>query len=175
MPNQIRNRTRDLPRFRLRTPERPANRASARAVYAVAAVLYLVAGVLLSTNGIFFGDALSRLQSAESVFHSRYPTLVNIGFVFTPLTTLAELPFALLSPLFPSLTASALAAAVVSALFMAGAVLQVWLIGKDCGVGTAYLVTVTVVFASNPMVVLYTANGMSEARSCSPAVGPRGA
>lgn len=165
MPTQTRtqNRTPFRPRFRVRRPDRHINQTTALVVYGLAAALYLTVGIVLSAQGIFFGDALSRLQTAESVFFSDRPALANIGFVFTPLTTLAELPLTVLSPLLPALTASALAATAVSALFMAGAVRQVWLVGKDGGVSTVFLVTVTVLFATNPMIVLYGANGMSEA------------
>lgn len=132
-------------------------------VFAAAAVLYLVAGVVLAWQGIFFGDALSRLQAAESVLFSRSPQLVNIGFVFTPLSTVSELPLVALSPWIPAMTSWALAGAIVSALFMAGAVRQVWLAGRDNGAGTGFLAVVTLLFAANPMIVLYGATGMSEA------------
>ena len=96
-----------------RVPRRPVT------VFVSAAALYLVVGVLLTSQGFFLGDALSRLQSAQSVLFSRSPTLVDIGFVFTPLTTLCALPLVALDPWIPAMTDLALAGVIVSALFSA--------------------------------------------------------
>lgn len=132
------------------------------AVFGLASLLYLCAGILLTGRGIYLGDALSRLQSAQAVLFSRSPALVDIGFVFTPLSTLCELPLIALDRWIPAMTDRALAGVVVSALFTAGAVLQVWLTGTDRGLRTPYLVAVTLLFALNPMVVVYAGTGMSE-------------
>lgn len=139
-----------------RVPRRPVT------VFGLAAALYLVVGVLLTSHGFFLGDALSRLQSAQSVLFSRSPALVDIGFVFTPLTTLCALPLVALDPWIPAMTDRALAGVIVSALFSAGAVLQVWFTGVDRGLRTPYLSTVTVLFAVNPMLLFYAGTGMSE-------------
>lgn len=138
-------------------------RSSDTAVFTAAAVVYLVAGTVVAFDGVFFGDALSRVQSAAAVLFSRTPALVDIGFVFTPLSTLLELPLVALTPWIPAMSDRALAGVIVSALFMAGAVLQVWRTGADRGLRTSLQVVLTVIFAVNPMVVLYGANGMSEA------------
>ena len=42
------------------------------------------------------GDALSRVQAAESVLFSRDPHLAAIGFIFTPLTAMVQIPAILL-------------------------------------------------------------------------------
>ncbi|CAM5346061.1 hypothetical protein CVAR21S_00649 [Corynebacterium variabile] len=131
-------------------------------VFGLASLFYLCAGVLLTGRGFYLGDSLSRLQSAQSVLFSRSPALVDIGFVFTPLNTLCELPLVALDHWIPAMTDRALAAVTVSALFTAGAVLQVWLTGTDRGLRTPYLVAVTLLFALNPMVVIYAGTGMSE-------------
>lgn len=131
-------------------------------VFSVAFLIYLAIGVLLAYRGIFLGDALSRLQSAQSVLFSRSPGLVDIGFVFTPLSTVSALPFVALSPWIPAMTDRALAGVIVSALFTAGAVLQVWWTGLDRGLRTPYLATVTALFALNPLVIFYAVSGMSE-------------
>ena len=138
-------------------------RSSDTVVFTAAAVVYLVAGTVAAFDGVFFGDALSRVQSAAAVLFSRTPALVDIGFVFTPLSTLLELPLVALTPWIPAMSDRALAGVIVSALFMAGAVLQVWRTGADRGLRTSLQVVLTVIFAVNPMVVLYGANGMSEA------------
>lgn len=131
-------------------------------VFGLASLFYLCVGTVLTGRGYFLGDALSRLQSAQSVLFSRTPALVDIGFVFTPLNTLCSLPLVALDPWIPAMTDRAYAGVIVSALFTAGAVMQVWLIGVDRGLRTPYQATVTLLFAMNPMVILYAGTGMSE-------------
>lgn len=65
---------------------------------------------------------------------SRDPHLAAIGFIFfTPLTAMVQVPIIALSPLWPVLAERALSATVMSALFMAGAVVQVLSMGIDRG------------------------------------------
>lgn len=61
------------------------------------------------------------------------------------------------------MTARALSGSAMSALFMAGAVLQILSAGIDRGLPRAYSLAVAVLFAVNPMIVFYGSNGMSEA------------
>ena len=49
-------------------------------------------------NGFIIGDALSRVSAAQSVLFSRDPHLAAIGFIFTPLTAMVEIPAILLEP-----------------------------------------------------------------------------
>lgn len=132
--------------------------------FGVTFALYLVVGYWLQVrNGFILGDALSRVQASESVLYSRDPHLAAIGFIFTPLTAMVEIPAMLLAPLWPDITARAFAGSIMSALFMAGAVVQMFSLGSDRGLPRAYTVAITVLFALNPMVVFYGSNGMSEA------------
>ncbi len=132
--------------------------------FGVTFALYLVVGYWLQVrNGFILGDALSRVQASESVLYSRDPHLAAIGFIFTPLTAMVEIPAMLLAPLWPDMTARAFAGSIMSALFMAGAVVQMFSLGSDRGLPRAYTVAITVLFALNPMVVFYGSNGMSEA------------
>lgn len=133
-------------------------------LFVVVWLIYLAVGVYLAADVRFFvGDSLSRVQSAQSVLFSRDPHLSAIGFIFTPLTAIVQLPLTALTPIFPALTTSALSAAVMSSAFMAGSVVQVSGIGRDRGVAPAISIAVTVCYAANPMIVFYAANGMSEA------------
>ncbi|WP_067542687.1 ArnT family glycosyltransferase [Nocardia crassostreae] len=133
-------------------------------MFAAATLLYAGAAVYLSVgHGFLMGDALSRSQVTEAALFSRDPHLSSIGFVFTPLTALAQLPFVALAPLFPWITYWGLAGAFMSALFMAGAVLMILGIGTDRGLPGWMTWGVTAAFALNPMIVFYAANGMSEA------------
>ena len=132
--------------------------------YVLAFSVYAAAGYWLQVdNGFIIGDALSRVSAAQSVLFSRDPHLAAIGFIFTPLTAMLQMPAVLLSPLWPDLTERAFAGSLMSAAFMAGCVVQVMGIGTDRGLPRAYIVVITALFALNPMIVFYGSNGMSEA------------
>lgn len=132
--------------------------------YVLAFSVYAAAGYWLQVdNGFIIGDALSRVSAAQSVLFSRDPHLAAIGFIFTPLTAMLQMPAVLLSPLWPDLTERAFAGSLMSAAFMAGCVVQVLGIGTDRGLPRAYIVVITALFALNPMIVFYGSNGMSEA------------
>lgn len=134
------------------------------AIFFVCWAVYLGIGVFLAVDQqFFFGDALSRVQAAQSVLFSRDPHLSAIGFIFTPLTAIVQLPLIALSPVFPALTADALSAVIMSSAFMAGSVALLAGIARDRGVPAALSAVVLVAFAVHPMIVLYGANGMSEA------------
>lgn len=125
---------------------------------------YLLVGAYLALVVQFhFGDALSRVQSAQSVLFSRTPHLSAIGFVFSPLTTIVQLPLTALSGWWPALTTSGMSGVIMSSGFMAGSVIQVAGISSDRGLNRTVTTLITVCYALNPMVLLYAANGMSEA------------
>ena len=130
---------------------------------AVSATYFAVGAVLSLWFGLMMGDALSRTYAAQAVLHSRDPHVAAIGFVFTPLTALLQLPIVAFSDLFPAITRWNLSAVAVSAVFMAGAVLQIRGICVERGLGRIHTTALTAVFAVNPMIVFYGANGMSEA------------
>ena len=133
-------------------------------LFAVTSVVYLGVGYWLQDrHGFMLGDALSRDLASESVIFSRDPHLAAIGFIFTPLTAMVEVPIMALNPLFPDLISRALAGTVMSALFMAAAVVQIFGIGADRGLPRWYSLTTATLFAVNPMIVFYGSNGMSEA------------
>ncbi|HEX5145296.1 MAG TPA: ABC transporter [Mycobacterium sp.] len=127
-------------------------------------LLYLAVGYWLQdVHGFIIGDALSRVQAAESVLYSRDPHLAAIGFIFTPLTAMVEIPVLLAAPLWRDLTGYAFAGTFMSALFMAGTVVQFFSMGVDRGLPRSYTVTIAALFALNPIIVFYGSNGMSEA------------
>ncbi|MFF0817782.1 ArnT family glycosyltransferase [Rhodococcus sp. NPDC003318] len=133
-------------------------------VYSASLLVYLVVGYLLAVHeGFALGDALSRVQSAQGVLLSRDPHLASIGFIFTPMTAMVEIPLAALSSWFPALTRFGVAGVIMSSVFMAGAAVQIWAIGADRGVPRWQQVAITVLFTVNPMIVFYGATGMSEA------------
>lgn len=133
-------------------------------VFGVALIAYLaVAWVLVFGLNSIIGDAWSRVGNAYYVLFSRDPHLAAIGFVWNPLPSLAMMPLLPFKAVWPSLVTDGLAANIVSAAFMAGAVTQVLGIFRDLGLGRLARLALTAAFALNPMIVLYAANGMSEA------------
>ncbi|MGW0182944.1 ABC transporter [Nocardia sp. NPDC003345] len=135
-----------------------------RWLFLVATLAYLAAGLYLAIEPHYiFGDSLSRTSAARSALFSRDPHLAAIGFIFTPLTTLIQLPVVVLSHWWPVITSLNLTGVLMSAPFMAGAVVQIRGICLDRGIPAWLMWLLTAVFALNPMVVFYAANGMSEA------------
>jgi hypothetical protein len=133
-------------------------------VYFIALAVYLACGYWLQVqHGFILGDALSRVSAAQSVLFSRDPHLAAIGFIFTPLTAMLQIPAIALSPLWPDLAERAFAGSMMSAVFMAGCVVQIMGMGFDRGLPRGYVVTITALVALNPMIVFYGSNGMSEA------------
>ncbi|NDK89942.1 glycosyltransferase family 39 protein [Gordonia desulfuricans] len=133
-------------------------------LFAALWLLYLAVGLYLALVAHFyFGDALSRVQSAQSVLFSRNPHLAAIGFIFTPLTVIVQLPLTALTPWIPEMTTAAVSAVIMSSVFMTAAVVQVAGIARDRGLNRTVSTLAVACFALNPMVVLYAANGMSEA------------
>lgn len=132
--------------------------------WAASFMVYVAVGYWLQVkNGFILGDALSRVSAAQSVLFSRSPHLAAIGFIFTPLTAMVQIPVIAASPIFPDLAARAFAGSIMSAAFMAGAVVQILSMGTDRGLPRWYAVTIAAVFALNPMIIFYGSNGMSEA------------
>ena len=127
-------------------------------------VVYVAVGYWLQVdNGFILGDALSRVSAAQSVLFSRSPHLAAIGFIFTPLTAMVQIPVIAASPIFPDLAARAFAGSIMSAAFMAGAVVQILSMGADRGLPRWYALTIAALFGLNPMIIFYGSNGMSEA------------
>ena len=132
--------------------------------YVVALIVYIGVGYWLQVrNGFILGDALSRVSAAQSVLFSRDPHLAAIGFIFTPLTAMLQIPAIALSPLWPDLAERAFAGSLMSAAFMAGCAVQIMGIGMDRRLPRGYVIAITALFALNPMIVFYGSNGMSEA------------
>jgi len=133
-------------------------------VFFASLVLYLAVGYWLQVrHGFIIGDALSRVSAAQTVLFSRDPHLAAIGFIFTPLTAMVQIPAIAISPLWPDMAERAFSGTIMSSIFMAGAVVQVFGMGADRGLPRAYSVAIAVLFAVNPMIVFYGSNGMSEA------------
>lgn len=127
-------------------------------------VLYLAVGYWLQVHhGFIMGDTLSRVAATQSVLFSRDPHLAALGFIFTPVAAMVQIPAIALSTLWSDIAARAFSGTIMSAAFMAGAAVQILSMGTDRGLPRAYSLTITLLFALNPMIVFYGSNGMSEA------------
>ena len=131
--------------------------------FVVAALGYALVGAYLTHQGSIVGDAESRVADAWYVFFSRDPHVAAVGFVWNPLPSFASAPFFLLKGVFPVLTERAYAGSLMSAMFMAGAVVQVRGAVREAPAPPLLAWVLVLAFALNPMVIYYGANGMSEA------------
>ncbi|MGE2689504.1 ArnT family glycosyltransferase [Mycolicibacterium pulveris] len=140
------------------------NRRLRVTVFLLALTCYLAVGYWLQVrHGFILGDALARVSAAQAVLFSRDPHLAAIGFIFTPLTAVVQIPAIALSPLWPDMAERAFSGTIMSAVFMAGAVIQIMSMGTDRGLPRGYVLAITALFALNPMIIFYGSNGMSEA------------
>jgi hypothetical protein len=134
------------------------------ALFAACFALYAAIGAYLVIHaGSILGDAQSRVADGFYVFFSRDPHLAAVGFVWNPLPSFAAAPFFLLRGILPAVVERAYAGSLMSACFMAGAVVQVRGAVRESGVDRTLGRVLVAAFALNPMVLYYGANGMSEA------------
>jgi len=132
--------------------------------FAGSTALYLAAAVdLVLIRHAVLADALSRVAGSYFALYSRDPHLAAIGFVRMPLPSLLTLPLLPFKAVFPALTQAGFAANIISALFMAGAVVQVDRILLDAHVERRLRLAVTALFALQPMLIYAGANGGSQA------------
>jgi hypothetical protein len=132
--------------------------------FAGSLALYLAVAVdLVLVRHAVLADALSRVAGGYFALYSRDPHLAAIGFVRMPLPSLLMLPLLPFKGIFPALTQAGFAANIISALFMAGAVVQVHGILTDAHVERRLRLALTVLFALQPMLIYTGANGSSEA------------
>ncbi|MBK5305301.1 MAG: hypothetical protein JJD92_01290 [Frankiaceae bacterium] len=133
-------------------------------IFLPAFAVYVTIGALLAFKyNSFHGDAQSRLANAFYVLFSRDPHMGAIGFVWNPLPSLSVMPLLLLKGIWPALVDRAFAANIMSAAFMAGSVVLVHAILRDLLVRRTARLVLTVLFAVQPMILIYGGNGMSEA------------
>ncbi len=125
--------------------------------------VYLIAGMVLVFGfDVIMTDAISRVANASYMIRGREPHMAAVGFVWTPLPSLLMLPLLPLQALFPALLTDGLAANVISAIAMSGAVRQAHLILKRSSLSPQIIWALTATFAIQPVVFFYGANGMSE-------------
>ena len=133
-------------------------------VAGIAFTAYLVVAVLLDfVYRTLPGDAVSRMANGFYVLYSRDPHLAAMGFVWTPLTSIADMVPLLFKDLWPALASHDFAGSLVTVFSMTGAVHQLRSALREWGVRRGARLTVTALFALNPMIIFFAANGMSEA------------
>ena len=162
---------RKIPRLPDGPPVDPRNKRSlgrriineGSVVFLVVFGIYLTVAVLLDFKYLVFpGDAFSRMANGFYIIYSRDPHLAAVGFVWTPLQSLADLVFLLGNHLWPDLSHRDMAGSLVSALSMAGAAYQICAALREWGVSRTPRLVLTACFAINPMILYYSGNGMSE-------------
>lgn len=128
---------------------------------AAAFVQYLLVAVwLLNVQSYLLLDGASRTITAEILVLSRDPHLGAMGFYWPPLPMLVRVPFVLLlAPFEQSIYSGAVSTALLSALVIP--VLAA--IARELRLSTAQTAVLVALYALNPVVVFYAANGMSEA------------
>ena len=142
----------------------PVHRPGGRRIFVIVLACYLVVGaVLVFGFDSIMEDALSRVAAASSVWWSSDPKLAAIGYVWTPLPALLMVAFTPLRALWPGLVSTGWLAVMISAVAMACSVATLHGILADLRLRPALRLLVTVLFALQPLIVIYSANGMTEA------------
>jgi hypothetical protein len=143
-------------------PRRRYRQSETVVIFAGAFGLYLVAAGFLIHDNIVFPDAISRMANAFYVLFSRDPHLPAMGFVWNPLPSFALLPILPFKSVFPGLVVNGAAGAIQSALSMAGAVAGISVCLRKLRVPTLSRRILVVLFAVQPMILLYAGSGQSE-------------
>ncbi len=123
-------------------------------------ILYLaIAYYLVFDLQFVFGDAVSRTEKAFLVFHDDMPKISSIGFIWTPLPSLLQVPLVLIK----SLARYGLSGNIVSALFGALSCLYIYKFIDRVHLNGFFKIIFLMLFGLNPMIAFYSSNGMSEA------------
>jgi hypothetical protein len=132
-------------------------------VFILAFASYLTVAILLAFKyGTMTGDAFSRMANGFYIIYSGDPHVAAVGFVWTPLQSIADMVLLLGNHIWPALAHYDMAGSLVSSLAMAGAAYQLLSSLREWGVTRGPRILLTGFFALNPMILLYGGNGMSE-------------
>jgi hypothetical protein len=146
-------------RERRAAPRRLGNFQESALLFVILYAIYAFIGYrLVVDQHVVVLDGLSRLAHAYFAWYNEPAKLASIGFEWPPVMTMVFLPLALIKPLATSFAALPL----TSALFGAGLVVMVNRILSTFGMRLVLRLPLVLLFAANPMLVYYAANGMAE-------------
>ena len=119
-------------------------------------------GIYLGTHRVLLGDAMSRTANAFYVLNSKPYNLTSMGLVWNPLPSVMQLPFVWAAKLWRPLVTKGISMSFISALFAAWGAKALYhsFHVMKCREGDALLLTL--MYALNPYVLFYGANGMTE-------------
>lgn len=113
-------------------------------------------------QGILLGDASSRTANAFYVLFCKPYRLTSMGLVWNPLPSFLQLPFIALAKLWRPFATKGIGAAVMTAFFAGWSVKKLLTTFQAFQVSRFWSVLLTLIYAFNPYVFFYGANGMSE-------------
>jgi hypothetical protein len=131
-------------------------------IFALVFLAQFAFGAWMATRGFQWGDAFYRSVSALFVVHGADPKLANIGFVWMPLPTLLNLPWAALTPFWPDIVSSGISSASTSAMCGGATAALLLVTAKRLGLPRSLGWTFALVVSTNPMLFLYSGTGMAE-------------
>lgn len=144
---------------------RPASGGLVNGAVVIFALVFLAQfsfGAWMATRGFQWGDAFYRSVSALFVLHGADPKLANIGFVWMPLPTLLNLPWAALTPVWPDIVSSGVASAMTSAVCGGATAALLLVTAKRLGLPRSLGWGFALIVSANPMLFLYAGTGMAE-------------
>ena len=131
----------------------------------LAVIVFLLewaAGIWMGYRGVLLGDAMSRTANAFYVLNSQPYTLTSMGLVWNPLPSVIQLPFVWASKLWRPLVTKGISMSFASALFAAWGAKALYSCFHTMKCRERDALLITLLYALNPYVVFYGANGMTE-------------
>lgn len=119
-------------------------------------------GIYLGYHRILLSDAMTRTANAFYVFYTIPHRLFSMGLRLNPLPSVIQFPLVLLSKLWRPLVTGGISMAFASALFQAWAVKTLYSCFHKMKCREGHALLFTLLYALNPYIVFYGANGMSE-------------
>lgn len=156
-----------IPTVSSRRPN-PADRAGNSIIRAVRRILipfglYMTAAVVIVHTGVIWGDTIARQTNAQIAIMSRDPHIAAVGFTWNPLPSILVMPLLFLRSFWLDWTALGYGSDLTSAICMALAASQIYQFARSRSQSRAFARIVTAGFALHPLIIIYGANGMSEA------------
>lgn len=138
-----------------------------RTLSVVAFVMSLIAGyqLVFKLNQVY-GDAMSRILTGMYIFWNGNFHLAAMSFYWSPLISLLAIPFALVRQIWSPLMGYGFASNILSAAFSAIGIYYMHKILWRFGIPTWARITLSLLYFFNPLIFLYSSNGMSDGMAC---------